>query len=401
LSRRPIGAVALLGVLLLGIVIGGQVGGVRNAVDDLFGNPSQDATSEALDVIDENYFHEIDRDQLESASVRAIINDLKKKYGDRFSHYFGPHAYKRFQEVEGGSFSGVGMAVNEVPRGLRVGLVFPGSPAKEAGIEEGDLITAVDGRSLKGVSAEEATAEIKGKSGTTVTLTVVSPGAGGPPRVLNLTRREVKVPAVQSRLIHANGTTVGYARLLGFSSGADRELRAAVESVYERGATGLVLDLRGNGGGLLDQAVLTASIFVEDGTIVSTSGRAQPEHVFEATGDSLPEHPMVVLINGDTASAAEILTAALEQADLATVVGTRSFGKGTFQEVIQLDNGGALDLTEGEYLTRDGTSINRVGIKPEVKANDKPATKPDEALQTALDVLGSEIGGGGPPAAGK
>jgi carboxyl-terminal processing protease len=189
---------------------------------------------------------------------------------------------------------------------------------------------------------------------------------------------------------------VGYVRLAGFFPGAHGELRKEVERLYEQGAQGLVLDLRGNGGGLLTEAVLVSSIFVPNGVIVSTHGRTQSTKTFEATGDPLPRHPMVVLINGDTASASEIVTAALEQAGIAKVVGTTSFGKGTFQEVIPLNNGGALDLTVGEYLTRDGTSINGIGIAPQVKAKDIPSTKPDEGLQKALQTLAPQLGGASP-----
>jgi carboxyl-terminal processing protease len=164
-----------------------------------------------------------------------------------------------------------------------------------------------------------------------------------------------------------------------------------VEKLYELGAEGVLLDLRGNGGGLLTEAVLVSSIFVPDGPIVSTEGRTQRTHTFDATGDALPAEPTVVLINGDTASASEIVTAALEQAGIATVVGTTSFGKGTFQEVIPLDNGGALDLTVGQYLTRDGKSINGTGITPQVRAKDNPQTKPDEGRQRALQVLDQKL----------
>jgi carboxyl-terminal processing protease len=209
-----------------------------------------------------------------------------------------------------------------------------------------------------------------------------------------LTRAQVDVPAVEAELRRVNDVPLGYVQLLTFTKkGVHAELRQAVEGLYDKGAEGIVLDLRGNGGGLLTEAVLTSSVFVEDGTIVSTEGRTQEEQVFEAVGDALPERPMVVLINGDTASASEIMTAALVDAGLATVVGEKSFGKGTFQEVIPLSEGedGALDLTIGEYLTRDGSSIDGTGIPPEVKAKDLPATKPDEGLRRALQVLGDQI----------
>ena len=193
------------------------------------------------------------------------------------------------------------------------------------------------------------------------------------------------------RSTRPGGRKVGYIRLLGFSRGAGQELREAVEKLEARGAEGLIIDLRGNGGGLLDEAVLTASVFVEDGVIVSTKGRTQEDKTFEALGDAVPPLPTVVLINGDTASASEIFTSALSDAGVAQVLGETSFGKGVFQEVIALDNGGALDLTVGEYLTRDGVSLAGEGIEPDVPAVDVPKTKPDEGLQKALDELGRSL----------
>ena len=204
-----------------------------------------------------------------------------------------------------------------------------------------------------------------------MTLTVLRPSTKET-KDYDLERRELVVPAVESELEQAGGKPVGYIRLLGFSRGAHAELRQAVDKLDERGAEGLVLDLRGNGGGLLDEAVLTSSIFVEDGTIVSTKGRTQPDKTFEAVGDSVEPRPTVVLINGDSASASEIFTAALNDAGVADVVGEKSFGKGVFQEVISLENGGALDITVGEYLTRDGVSLAGDGIEPEVPAVRQP-----------------------------
>lgn len=373
-----------------GAILAARVDGVRDAVDDVFGGPSGDASEQALEVIEDNYFEEVDPAELESDSVRAIVNELRKKYKDRFSHYFGPSAFDRFEEVTEGSFSGVGMSVTEVKRGLRVATVFDDSPAKEAGIAEGDLITEVNGESIAGEDSELATAKIKGRPGTEVTLTV-DPATGEPERQVTLTRRQLRVPAVEGSLERVNGIPIAYVRLLGFSSGAHAELRREIERLDDRGAEGLLLDLRGNGGGLLTEAILTSSLFVEDGVIATTTARSQGDETFEAVGDALPERPMVVLINHDTASASEILTAALSQAGLAEVVGQRSFGKGTFQEVIPLENGGALDLTVGEYLTRDGTSIDGTGIEPDLKARDLLKTKPDEGRQRALEALAAEI----------
>jgi carboxyl-terminal processing protease len=380
-------AAALAIAFVVGIVAGGQVNAIRDAVNDVFGDKSQDATAQAIDVIHDDYFHTVDQKDLENASIASIIAHIKHRYHDRFSHYFNQSEYDRFKQ--GSSLSGVGIGVTEVADGLRVATVYKHTPARDAGIQAGEVITAVNGDSIAGKSADAVTPRIRGPAGTKVTLTIAA--RDGSKRDVTLTRREVKIPQVAGHIEEVNGTKVGYVRLAGFFPGAHAELREEVERLYRQGAQGLVLDLRGNGGGLLTEAVLVSSIFVPDGVIVSTHGRTQHTRTFEATGDALPRHPMVVLINGDTASASEIVTAALEQSGIARVAGTTSFGKGTFQEVIPLKNGGALDLTVGEYLTRDGTSINGTGIAPQVRAKDIPSTKPDEGRQRALQVLGQQL----------
>ena len=206
---------------------------------------------------------------------------------------------------------------------------------------------------------------------------------------MTVERATVRIPAVDGRLRRVGGRKVAYVRFATFSEGAHGELREEIERLYRRGAEGLVLDMRGNGGGLLNEAVLSASIFVEDGNVVSTRSRSQGDRDYEAVGDAIQERPTVVLVDRDTASAAEILTAALQEYDLGTVVGTRTYGKGTFQEVIRLGAGGALDLTVGQYLTADGTSILGEGVKPQVRVTDDPGTRQDdEALDRALQVLG-------------
>ena len=374
---------------VVGAILGARTDRVHDAIDNVFGDETT-ASSEALDVISDRYFQEVETDELENSSVRAIVNELRRKYKDRFSHYFGPNAYKRFQEVLERRFSGVGLSVTEVPRGLRVANAFPRSPARESGIRVGDLIVAVDGRSIAGESAELATAKIKGKAGTKVTLTVVS-ATDKSRKDHTLTREELQVPEVIGTMREVDGKPVAYVRLLGFSRGAHADLQEQIEKLDDEGAEGLILDLRGNGGGLLTEAILTSSLFVEDGAIVSTKRRNGDDETFDAVGDALPERPIAVLINGDTASASEILTAALHDSELALVVGETTFGKGTFQEVIPLDNGGALDLTVGEYLTRAGDSVNGTGIPPDVKVKDIPKTRRDEALARALRELAPKL----------
>jgi carboxyl-terminal processing protease len=224
-----------------------------------------------------------------------------------------------------------------------------------------------------------------------VELRVVS-RSGGRTRNLQLERASVKLPVTQGEIRRAGTSKVAYVRYESFRSGAHGELQTTLERLYRRGAEGLVLDLRDNGGGLLDEAVLSASLFLSKGElVVSTDSRTMGQREYTAIGEPLPRHPIVVLINRDTASAAEILASALGDHDLATIVGTRSFGKGTFQELVELAAGGALDLTVGEYFTADGVSLAGKGIKPEVRAVDDPETPRDEGLQRALAVLAEEL----------
>jgi carboxyl-terminal processing protease len=241
------------------------------------------------------------------------------------------------------------------------------------------------------VPAEVATARIKGPPGTEVELRVV-PVSGAPARSVELKRASVQLPVALGQLRRAGTNKVAWVRYLTFSQGAHGELRSTIERLYRRGAQGLVLDLRGNGGGLLNEGVLSASQFLPKGElVVSTDGRSTGHREYRAVGDPLPRHPMVVLIDRHTASAAEILAAALADHHLATIVGTRSFGKGTFQEVLKLDAGGALDLTVGQYFTASGASLANKGIRPDVQAADREQTRSDEGLRKALAVLAEKM----------
>ena len=370
--------------LVAGLVLAALVAALTGVLDH---DDDGDATREAVETVEDNYFEEVDARTLEDSSIDGMVRELRKRYEDRFSHYFTEDQLEEFEAATSGRFSGVGLTVNEVPRGLRVADVLPDTPAERSGIEPGDVIVAVDGESIAGVPSNVSTARIKGPAGTEVTLRLI-PVDGAKAREVVVERADVRVPAVDGELRRVDGHDVAYVRFASFSEGAHGELRQTIERLYREGAEGLVLDLRANGGGLLNEAVLSTSVFVDEGTVVSTESRTQGERDYEAVGDAIDPRPTVVLVNRDTASAAEILTAALKNYDLATVVGTRTFGKGTFQEVIRLDEGGALDLTIGQYLTADGSSIAGEGVKPEVRTEDDPDTpSEDEALERALTVL--------------
>jgi carboxyl-terminal processing protease len=374
-------------LLVLGIWLGGHPSSLPEPIRAAFVDEDTRTLDEALDIIEEDYYRQVERDRLVDDSVSGAVSRLR----DRFSTYLSPDEYRRFRDSSRGEFSGVGLEITEVPAGLRVGRVYPGSPAQKAGIRRGDTIVAVNRRSIAGRSSRESTALIRGRPGTEVTLTFTSDGRRQTKR---MKRARIDAPSVTSSLRTEDGVKLGVVELSGFTTGAHGEVRRAIDRLRDRGAKGIVLDLRGNGGGLLDEAVLVASVFIPEGTIVSTDGRTRARHVYRATGSAIPGRvPVVVLVDDGTASASEIVAGAIQDRDRGRVVGTRTFGKGVFQEVRSLPNGGALDITVGEYFTPSGRNLGGggtrrgAGIRPDVRATDNPDTRVDEALAVALREL--------------
>jgi len=382
---------AFIVVLCAGIWLGGHPGKLPEFLRDHFVDDAAGLNLEATELIEDNYYRSVGSDELTNASLQGMVRELRRHHHDHFSDYFSPEALAHFDEAISGHFSGIGLTVTEVKQGLRVDSVFPRSPAQRAGIAAGDLIVSVEGDSIAGESSEVSTEKIKGPEGSEVTVGVRAQPRGKV-REVKVTREQIALPVVNSRVKRIGKRTLGYVRLISFSEGAHAALREAVEKVEKKGAEGIVLDLRGNGGGLLEEAVLTASVFLpKDEVVVTTDSRTQGHVVYKTVGDNLPAVPVVVLIDRNTASAAEILTAALADDAGAKVVGTRSYGKGVFQQEIDLSNGGALKLTIGEYFTPDGVNLARSGgVHPDVKAVDDPSTPTDEALNRALRALPAE-----------
>jgi carboxyl-terminal processing protease len=377
--------------LILGIWLGGHPdhlpGVARNT---LVADSDGQLYDQAVNTIKRDYYRKVDPKQLLDSSLGAAVASLH----DPYSNYFSPTAYTGFQESTDSQFEGVGMSVQADKRGLRIQQVYPGSPAQKGGLHPGDVIVRVNGHSLAGKSSDAATSLIKGRAGTPVTLSVDD---GHRVRDVKLQRAKVDVPVVESKLESASGKKIAWVHLNGFTAGSHSEVGEAVRKLIAQGAGGVVLDLRDNGGGLLDEAVQIASIFIPDGKIVSTKGRNRPEHVYDATGGAISTKiPVVVLVNGNSASASEIVTGALQDRHRATVVGTHTYGKGVFQEVERMSDGGALDITVGEYFTPSGRNlggggVNRgAGITPDVRAADNPKTKRDEALDTALRTVAAK-----------
>jgi carboxyl-terminal processing protease len=372
-----------LALLCVGVYLGGHPGDLPDPVREALVDEDRAVRAEILEAIDEDFYKQVDEDDLEQGSVRGLVQGLD----DRFSNYLTPKETDQFEESVSGAFEGVGMNVDQDKRGLRVLNVFEGSPAERAGIVKGDFVTEVDGRSIAGLSADVATARIKGPSGTRVTLELVDPETFEP-RTVKVRRAKIEVPVATGRIVERDGRKLGVVELATFSEGAHGLVQREVDEQLEDGAEGILLDLRGNGGGLLQEAVLVGSVFIEDGLIVSTNGRTKPEKEYDAVGGAIGEDvPVVVLVDRGTASASEIVAGAIKERDRGTVVGTRTFGKGVFQEVQPLSNGGLLDITVGEYFLPNGENIGDRGVRPDVKAVDDVETERDEALPVALGEL--------------
>ena len=384
--RAPLFVLGVVFVLCCGIWLGGHPETLPDPLRDALVDDGPAVRAELIQTIQDHYYKPVKKSALEAASLKGMAASLR----DPYTRYFTPKEAKRFDEDLAGRFEGVGMTVHPLKAGLEITTVFPGSPAKRAGLRPLDVITHVNGKSIAGLSTNQATGRIKGPPGTFVTLTI---RRGKKKTRFRVRRAKIVVPSVEAKIAKAGGTKLGVAVMqTSFSSGVHGELRKQIDKLLAKGARGIVLDLRGNPGGLLREGVLVSSIFIEDGTIVSTRGRAAPRRVYKAQGDAIAKNiPVVVLVDGFSASASEIVTGALKDTGRATVVGTKTFGKGVFQEIETLDNGGAIDLTIGRYYLPKGEPLPKGGIKAEVRAKDNPKTKRDEALPVALRVLAREL----------
>jgi carboxyl-terminal processing protease len=393
--RHPLLAVlaaALPILLILGVYLGGHPEDLPGFARSAFvADHETRVVNEAINRIASDYYRPVAKGRLTNASIAGAVSSL----GDRFSHYLSPREFREFNQPP--SFTGIGVSVGADRRGLRVARVFDASPAAHAGLRAGDLIVIANDHKLAGLSAEKAIALIKGPPGTDVKLGIEQQRAGRTAlNTLTLTRATISEPVVASVTKTVHGLKLGVVALATFSPGAHGEVRESVERELRERVHGIVLDLRANGGGLVDEARQIASIFVEKGTIVSTRGRTQPSETLSATGGAIsPSIPVVVLVDANTASAAEIVTAALQDHHRATVVGTHTFGKGVFQEEEPLANGGALDITVGEYFTPSGRNLGGGGVKqgagitPEVLV--RPGVDSNHGLDVALTTLAAKV----------
>lgn len=341
---------ALGGAFALGVVAG--VGS----------QPEPGVLDDAAQQIAGSSLHPVERGDLDAAAIRAMLGQAGDQWGS-------------WGEGTTGAYAGVGLALRTAGASLLVSQVSTGSPAALAGIEVGDELRTVDGRAMIGVPAADAAAGLRGRTGTLVQVVVAR---GRLVRTLLLTRATVPAARVVSTVLEHH---VGQIVVPVFTRGTGRQVRDAVRDLHARGVTGLVLDLRGDPGGLLAEAVETASAFLDGGQVVTYTRRdEEPQHL-EAVGDGETRTPLVVLVDGGTASAAEVVAGALQDRGRAVVVGSRTFGKGSVQEPHRLSDGSSLALTVATYSLPSGRSVEGVGIEPDIEVDG------DGAVQRAVEVL--------------
>lgn len=333
----------------------------------------------------------IDDTKLVQGAIRGMLDSL----GDPYTRYMDPQAFRGMQEERAGSFSGIGIQLGMRDNHLTVIAPLEDTPAAKAGLVAGDMILEIDQKSTKGMAIEEAVNRIRGKNGSTVTLKMQRGE-----RIWDqpITRGQIETKTVRSRMIDGS---VGYVRLATFMSNeAPHEMRNAIQDLQKKGMKALVLDLRLNPGGLLPNAVEIGSMFIPKGPVVQIVDRNGKSQVQEVNGRPLVDAkvPVVVLIDGGSASASEILAGALKDSKRATLVGTRSFGKGLVQTVHPLQDGSGVAITTNKYLTPNGTDINHKGIEPDVVVDlpepkdGKPYTQDnDPQLLKAVSVIRSKL----------
>jgi carboxyl-terminal processing protease len=332
-------------------------------------------------IIDQSYVDKVAQSKLQEGAVKGIIDAL----GDPFTHYLEAKSFESFNEETDGFFDGVGIYISQNKnKELVVVAPIEESPAEKAGVKANDIIVKIDGKEVKGMTEDQAVDKIRGKRGTQVVLAMRRKGEK---QLLEfkLTRDKITFPNVTSKKM-SDG--IGYIRIHQFNSETSPELVKKYGKLKNDGIKGLILDLRGNPGGVLEEAVRVGSVWIDKGTIVKVkkprTGEVEPLY---ALGGADTKTPVVVLVDGNSASASEIVAGALQDYKRGILIGETTFGKASVQTVIKLEDGSGILLTTNKYYTPKDRMIHKKGIKPDIVVKADPKSKQDTQMQKAVEVI--------------
>ena len=375
------------GLMLSGIFVAGMaIGTIAQPLTRAMGDTAPaDSTYQQLSLfgdilteVKQNYVIDPPSDKLIYNAVNGMLAGL-----DPHSSYMNAQQYADMQVQTTGEFGGLGLEVTQTDGLLKIITPIDDTPGSRAGIKPGDIIVQINGLSTDSLTLDDAVSRMRGPAGSKVKLTLKRTGVAAPV-VMTLTREIITIQDVKDKVLSSDAGPIGYIRLDSFDENADPHIRNAIVDIQKQAkgpVHGYILDLRDNPGGLLDQAVAVSNDFLNSGEIVSTHGRHPTDDAVwyaQPSGDIIHGAPIVILTNSGTASAAEIVTAALQQNRRAIVLGTKTFGKGSVQTIMPIDNEGALRLTTALYFTPSGKSIPGYGVSPDVTVND--TATPDDAF---------------------
>jgi len=347
--------------------------------------PSVRKVQEVQEIIDQAYVEEVSDKALINGAVKGMIEALD----DPYTHYLDASCFSAFKEEASGEFEGVGIVISSKNNEIVVVSPIEGTPAEKAGIKANDVIAKINDKETKGMTTDDAVKLIKGKSGTKVTLTMRREGEKKP-LAFELVRTKIHIPNVSSRKIDGQ---IGYLRLNQFNEQTSDDLSKAYDKLKSEGAKGVILDLRNNPGGILDEAVELGSMWVKSGAIVKIKNRDGDIESRDASGNADTETQLVVLVNKGSASASEILAGALQDYKRAVIVGETTFGKASVQTVINLSDGTGILLTTDKYLTPKERMIHKKGIKPDVVVKVDEKDKEDIQLNKATEIMKELLSG--------
>jgi len=376
--------IALTGGYYLGVKYPPSVIGSYLQPPDIFPKAlTKDHTllNRTAELIEEYYYKPVKEDAL----IAGMVNSLD----DPYSVFFPPAQTKEFQEEVNGKYAGIGVVITENKKEElpMIISVFPNTPAEKGGLKSGDIIVEAGGKPLKGLSLEDVSNIVKGPIGTSVKLVIKR---NSKTFTVNITREEIHIPLIETSYLDEGN--IGYLKINMFSKGVAYQVKNALEQMKKKKIKGLILDLRDDPGGLLSECSGVASMFIPSGPLLWTKGRDGEEKPLNITGTKF-SLPLVVLVNNGTASAAEILTGAIKDYKVGTVVGEKTFGKGVIQQIFNLSKGYTLKLTVEEYLTAKKHKINKIGITPDVIVSEQKNSGKDLQLEKALEIIKKEIGG--------